>query len=56
MEHEYKLSAMDIWHFLAPLILEFEKGNVNFNEIYVSTFHALQLEEEWRKGKNAHNK
>ena len=37
---------MDIWHFLAPIILEF---NPKDTEMYVTVYHALKLEEEYQK-------
>ena len=38
--------AMDIWTFLAPIILEF---NPKDTEMYVTVYHALKLEEEFQK-------
>ena len=37
---------MDIWHFLAPIILEFAPKDT---QMYVTVFHALKLEEEYQK-------
>lgn len=37
---------MDIWHFLAPIILEFAPKDT---QMYVTVFHALELEEEYQK-------
>jgi hypothetical protein len=37
---------MDIWHFLAPIILEFAPKDMR---MYVTVFHALKLEEEYQK-------
>jgi hypothetical protein len=37
---------MDIWHFLAPILLEL---NSKDTEMYVTVFHALKLEEEHQK-------
>ena len=38
--------AMDIWHFLAPLILEFNPKDI---QMYATVYHALKLEEEYQK-------
>ena len=37
---------MDIWHFLAPILLELNNKDT---EMYVTVFHALKLEEEYQK-------
>lgn len=49
---------MDIWHFLAPILLELEHKDM---KMYVTVYHALKLEEEYQKkqekvgGKNESN-
>lgn len=39
-------NPMDIWHFLAPILLEL---NHKDTEMYVTVYHALKLEEEYLK-------
>lgn len=39
---------MDIWHFIAPILLEL---NHKDTEMYVTVYHALKLEEEYQKNK-----
>lgn len=39
-------NPMDIWHFLAPIILELKP---NDTKMYVTVYHALKLEEEYQK-------
>ena len=42
-------TAMDCWHFIAPLILV----NSDYSmKVYVKTFHAFQLLEDEEKKKN----
>ena len=46
-------NPMDIWRFLAPIILEF---NPKDTKMYVTVYHALKLEEEYQKSKeNEHD-
>lgn len=47
-EHEEpSVSAMDCWHFISPLIpVTSDKMSI---DIYVKTFKAFQLLEEWEK-------
>ena len=40
-------NPMDIWHFLAPIILQY---NSEDTQMYVTVYHALKLEEEYQKG------
>lgn len=42
------LNPMEVWNFLAPLILEFQKGE-DRKEMYAMTYHALKLENDYRK-------
>ena len=41
-------NPMDIWHFLAPIILELKPNDI---KMYVTVYHALELEEEYQKKK-----
>ena len=41
-------NPIDIWHFLAPIILDFKPLDI---EMYVTVYHALKLEEEYQKEK-----
>lgn len=41
-------NPMDIWHLLAPILLEI---NSEDTEMYVTVYHALKLEEEYQKRK-----
>ena len=41
-------NPMDIWHFLAPIILNLKP---NDTQMYVTVFHALELEAEYQKEK-----
>lgn len=36
----------DIWRFLAPILLEIKPNDI---EMYVTVFHALELENEYQK-------
>lgn len=47
-EHEEpSVSAMDCWHYIAPLIPV--TSDHMSTDIYVRTFHAFKLLEEWEK-------
>lgn len=49
---------MDIWHFIAPILLEINRKDM---DMYVTVYHALKLEEEYQEkqlkegGKNESN-
>lgn len=49
-----ELSAMDCWHFIAPLILITDDFS---QDVYIKTFHAFKLleEEEKKRDKRRYN-
>lgn len=44
-----ELTPMDAWNFIAPLLLNYVEQDDYVIKIYVMIYHALKLEEEYRK-------